>query len=61
VIEVLLELVRSSKELAFSITGITRRLLARGVGITPEQVAEVLREHRVVKKRRHSQSRSSRR
>lgn len=61
VIEVLLELVRSSKDLAFSTTGITRRLLARGVGITPEQVAEVLREHGIVKKGRHSRSRSSRR
>ena len=61
VIEVLLELVRAAKDLPFTATGLTRRLLARGVGVTSEEVADVLREHGIVKKGRHSRSRSSKR
>lgn len=60
-LEVLLELVRASKDLSFSVTGLTRRLLSRGVAVTPVQVEEVLHEHGIVKKGRHSRSRSSRR
>lgn len=61
VIEVLLEVLRASREVSFTVSGITRQLLSRGVAVTPAQVKEVLEEHGIVKKGRHSRSRSSRR
>jgi len=57
VVEVLLEIIHGAKDAPTSVTRITRRLAARGVPVTAAQVQEVLREHGIVKKGRHSRSR----
>ena len=61
VVEVLLEIIHAAKKHLSSATNLTRRLRARGVSVTAEQVKEILDEHGLVKKGRHSRSRSSRR
>ena len=61
VVEVLLEIIHGAKKHPSSATNLTRRLRARGVNVTAEQVKEILDEHGIGKKGRHSRSRSSRR
>lgn len=61
VVEVLLEIIHGAKKHLSSATNLTRRLRARGVNVRAEQVKEILDEHGLVKKGRHSRSRSSRR
>lgn len=60
VVEVLLEIIHGVKKPPTSATHLTRRLLARGISVTAEQVKEILDEHGIVKKGRY-RSRSSRR
>ncbi len=61
VVEILIEIIRGSKKHPTSATNLARRLMARGVQVTAEQVKEVLVEHGIGKKGRHSHSRYSRR
>ena len=61
VVEVLLEIIHGTKTHPSSATNLTRRLMARGVNVRAEQVQEILNEHGIGKKGRHSRSRSSRR
>lgn len=60
VIDVLLEVIHTAGARA-SPVGIARRLAARGVAVTPEQVEEIFREHGIQKKGARSRSRRSRR
>lgn len=60
VIDVLLEVIHTAGARA-SPVGIARRLAARGVAVTPEQVEEIFREHGIQKKGVRSRSRRSRR
>jgi len=61
VVEVLLEIIHGAKRPPSSATNLTRRLMARGVNVTAEQVKGILDEHGIGKKGQHSRSRSSRR
>ena len=56
VLEVLLELIHGAGAWVASKV-VSKRLRARGVDVTPEQVEGLYREHGIVKKGRHSQSR----
>ncbi len=58
VIDVLLEVIHTAGARA-SPVGIARRLAARGVAVTPEQVEEIFREHGIQKKGVRSRSRRS--
>lgn len=58
VIEVLLEVIHTAGARA-SPAGIARRLAARGVAVTPEQVEEIFRAHGIQKKGARSRSRRS--
>ena len=59
VVEVLLEIIHGVKNPPSSATNLARRLMARGIRVTAAQVKEVLDEHGIGKKGRHSHSRSS--
>jgi hypothetical protein len=62
VVEVLVEIIRGAKAAPSSATRIARRLAARGIPATAAQVQEVLQEHGIGKKGRHtSRSRHSQR
>ena len=60
VIEILLEVIHGT-EAILNVRGITSRLHRRGVGVTVEQVEEVIRRYDLVKKTAPSHSRRSRR